>query len=60
MESYRSWSNRFVITYYTDEHGITRKKTRRATKDDQTLPYQTEKPETPTQSYWVITKDKLF
>ena len=60
MPSYLSWSNRFVITYYTDEHGVERKKTRRATKEDQILPYRTPKPESPIQSYWIITKDKNY
>ena len=44
MASYLSWSNKFVITYYTDEHGIERKITRRATKDDRLLSYYRPKP----------------
>ena len=34
LQSYLSWSNKFVIEYYVDDAGIERKRTRRATKED--------------------------
>ena len=54
MPSYLTWSNKFVITYYIDENGFQRKKTRRATSADKILPYQTPKPICPKKSCWNI------
>ena len=37
LQSYLTWSNRFVIEYYVDDEGIERKRTRRATLKDRLM-----------------------